>query len=273
MLLAALDGALGNALVADAIKEATAAKRIAGGAQPPETPSPERQELERLKRELQRLRDELTKRQTEGAPPEEVTRRQREIDQLDRGIQRAEERLTSAEERARRRQAEDLARAADALGRGGARPGVGNGNNPGRRPAANPGGGSGSEGGDDVGGSPSGGTAGGGTSGSDGAAAGGVWVIPIGPWGIPDVGKGKGAVHEPKGDDPQPIYVRGEHTVWAWDRSGQRWEGKDFGGKILDVQVVGSGILVVAEHSACLYDFVWGEWLEVLEVPNETLEK
>ncbi|MFC6938967.1 hypothetical protein ACFQE8_03205 [Salinirubellus sp. GCM10025818] len=97
---------------------------------------------------------------------------------------------------------------------------------------------------------------------SDATGSGG---LPIGPHAS---GSAPGQVSIPSS---QCIYVRSDRTVWGWNRFDQAWHPHEFSSPILTITTVGGGLLVVAEHSAVLFDCSMAEWLTPLETTEDLL--
>jgi hypothetical protein len=115
------------------------------------------------------------------------------------------------------------------------------------------------------GGGPPGPGGGGGAGGGGGGGAGGGGVgdfsFGIQPGPPPQPGSQK----IPAAD---LIYVRSDHSVWVWNRYDQTWAQHSFASTILSVEPISGGLLVVAEHSAAIFDIALAEWLRELDTPE-----
>lgn len=91
-------------------------------------------------------------------------------------------------------------------------------------------------------------------------------------FGLPASGNSVGETAEDsKPPDAKTIYVRSSRTVWAWRRFDNAWVPQSFVSDIREVDTIGDGLLVVADHGAAVWDTRLGQWLTLLDVPNDTL--
>ena len=276
-----LDAGLAEAIVKEAGQEIEQAKRDAQAVGDSLPSSPLEAELARQKRELESQERELTReREAEKQRQEEISklpqgadrdeqqgelnkdrlesdRREKANEKLRRDLEKAEREVAKADEARRQREADALARRAEAEKQGTPPAGEGRGGNPGPTPTPTP--------------TPT--PAGGGVGGTpepkpDEEADDETDAEADAEANSPDdtsTGRVVGAIRRGTIPPPTVLYVKGEKSVWAWNRSTQTWDGRDFGSAILSVQKLDGGILVIAEHQACIYDFIWGKWLSPLE--------